>query len=465
MPYKNVPESKWGAMDRCVEKVMEQNPGLEKENAIAICHKSIMGMIILEALSEPAQFIIGQEEDGEVLRFRNAILVVAETNQNRDTITEEGISQICQTLPGRPIDWDHEFRQVVGMFTEATPLKMGETWGASTGGLIWADRFPEAADGIQAGRLKLSIEARADKAECSICGGVFDRFLDYCQHLLSKATSGATRILHGLKSVGGALTASPAGTGTEFDLSSVYFVAHHREEEMETIDILDEDQYHEIIAKKLSYQEREDLEDSDFALIQERDGKKIRRFPLDTCARARNAKARLPVAKDISSEEKARVARKADAKINSPECKRERKSSAKGGMMDKTIEEVQAALDEMTKNYDEQFAAREQAEADLEATNEKISGLEAKVEELTASVNELTAENAEVVTGSRIQALVLGGAMTEDEAEEAKETIAKMDEDSFNLLLAKAQSPEKRAGGSGGFTPGGDGDDTPRLVL
>ena len=98
------------------------------------------------------------------MRFRNAVLVVAESNRNRDTIGEEEIAAICATLPGRPIDNDHNFGEVVGVFTEATPGKVGDTWGASVGGLIWADRFPQIACGFRIGQLFLCIEARADTA-------------------------------------------------------------------------------------------------------------------------------------------------------------------------------------------------------------------------------------------------------------------------------------------------------------
>jgi len=58
-------------------------------------------------------------------------------------------------------------------------------------------------------------------------------------------------------------------------------------------------------AKKLTTEQRNALPDSDFALIQEKDGKKIRRFPINDEAHVRNALARLPQAKDITEEEKA----------------------------------------------------------------------------------------------------------------------------------------------------------------
>ena len=57
-------------------------------------------------------------------------------------------------------------------------------------------------------------------------------------------------------------------------------------------------------AAKLTTEQRNALPDSDFALIQEKDGKKVRRFPINDEAHVRNALARLPQAKDITEEEK-----------------------------------------------------------------------------------------------------------------------------------------------------------------
>ena len=459
------------AVERCVEKLMAdpdfepQGDKTKKESAWAVCqaqHKA-KGGIILEMITEPLNVVVAQEEDGEVLRFTNAILVVAETNRNRDTITEEGISEICASLPGRPIDWDHEFTKNVGVFTGARAVKLEETWAASVDGIIWADRFPEAADGVRKGTLHLSIEARADTAQCSICDGVFGEVVEYCQHLLNKIQSGANRILKGLKAVGGALTPKPAGTGTTFDQSKVYFVANHQEEEV--IDILDEAQYDEIMGKELTTKTRKALKSSSFALIQKKDGKTIRRFPIHDCAHARNALARLSGAKNLSSEERAMVKRKAQAKLNSKECKAERKSDTKGGhsMTEQTLEEVQAQLDQMVEKLDQEVAAREQAQADLATAQEEVATLQAKVEELTSEVGKVNTSLKEAVTAHRVEVLTLTG-MDKDEVEEATETISKMDDAAFNLFLAHVRKPAtKQQKGSGGLTH--DGDDKPKLVL
>lgn len=461
-------------VDRCVKALMADpdfkplKGRTKEESAWAVCqaqYQKAHGGIILEQITEPINLVVAQEESGEVLRFRNAILVVAETNRNQDTISEEGISEICTTLPGRPIDWDHSFRENVGFFSGATPVKVGETWGASTEGIIWADRFPEAAEGVRNGTLHLSIEARADTAECSICGGVFKEVAEYCQHLLSKIQSGANRILKGLKAVGGALTEKPAGTGTTFDQSAVYFVASHQEVIMdEVIDIMDEAQYDEIMAKKLQYKERKALKSSDFALIQKKNGKTIRRFPIHDCSHAANALARLPNAKNLSSEERAQVKRRAQAKLRSKECQAQRKGEYKGGSME-TLEEVQAQLAQMTKKYDEEFAAREQAEVDLATATEEIATLQARVGELTGELEGVNASLKEAITAHRVEVLTLTG-MEEDKVKEATETISKMDPDAFNLFLAHVRKPAgDKPKGSGGLTLDSDGDDKPKLVL
>lgn len=226
-------------VDDCVKALMAdpkfkpKDPDQSKEDAAyAVCQTRYKQLakgstITLETVAEPVSFLVAADDGGEILRFRNAILVVAEENQNQDVILEEELQNLAATLPGRAIDYDHQWQRTVGVFTEAHVVQVGGTWGLSVGGLIWADRFPEEAKDVTEGRLKLSIEADASTAECSVCGGVFERALDYCEHLFNKAKYGAKRILHGLKAVGGGLTPRPAGTSTDFDMSNVYFVAHH----------------------------------------------------------------------------------------------------------------------------------------------------------------------------------------------------------------------------------------------
>ena len=81
MPYKNLPESEWGKMDRCVEQVMGKQPDLEKSNAIAICYTSITGKEYTPALSiEPvgAQYRVFDANSGETLKQVNTAREAAE---------------------------------------------------------------------------------------------------------------------------------------------------------------------------------------------------------------------------------------------------------------------------------------------------------------------------------------------------------------------------------------------------
>ena len=66
---------------------------------------------------------------------------------------------------------------------------------------------------------------------------------------------------------------------------------------------------------KLTSKQRKKLSDSNFAVIQKKDGKEDRRFPINDKAHARNALARLSQAKGLSSSEKAKIKNKAQKKL------------------------------------------------------------------------------------------------------------------------------------------------------
>jgi hypothetical protein len=178
---------------------------------------------------------VAQTDDmgGELMVFKNAILARAEVNKNRDMITAEGITELANTLPLMPLDDEHVERKVVGLFTAAR-----DTGGVlDTDGFMFARRFPQETTDVIAGKKNLSIEAQIGIAECSVCGGKFERRKDYCAHLLDPITHGAVRILHGLKAVGGGITVTPAGTGTDFSRGSdkMRFVASEATPEGPTI--------------------------------------------------------------------------------------------------------------------------------------------------------------------------------------------------------------------------------------
>lgn len=206
-------------------------------------------------------------------------------------------------------------------------------------------------------------------------------------------------------------------------------------------------------ADKLSYEQRTNLKDSDFALVQDQDGKKIRRFPIQDEAHRKNAWARLPQAKNLSDAERAEVANKIISRAKSAGddwAKPYKKSNGKwvksdtkeGGAMPKfkgipdelesiveallaeaTVAAVKAAkepieaelatikaqMDEMHKK--DKMSMDEKAKAEREELVAKAAGLESKVAELTvkleAATKDLTEKTealAQIETAKALQA-------------------------------------------------------------
>lgn len=81
--------------------------------------------------------------------------------------------------------------------------------------------------------------------------------------------------------------------------------AAHPESQLLVASVMDEDDLERLVAEPLDTDERNDLPDSDFALIQERNGRKVRRFPINDEAHRKNAWARIDQAKDMTDAERA----------------------------------------------------------------------------------------------------------------------------------------------------------------
>lgn len=227
MPYPGVPDEKTEDMESCVRQVMERDD-VDKESAIKICRDSIMGFKV-EIVQDPTEInavLGGKYLPGELLRFENMELAKAEVNANRDELVDADITALAETLPLMPLDDEHNQDAVVGLFTAAR----NEGGRLLTDGIIYARRFPGIAEDVIEGKRRPSIEAHADMAVCSLCGGEFARFSDYCEHLRDKHGSGAVRRFRGIRAVGGGVVQYPAGSTAAFDLKAVYMVASHQEQ-------------------------------------------------------------------------------------------------------------------------------------------------------------------------------------------------------------------------------------------
>jgi len=416
---------------------------------------------------EAANKYMGALTPGSIIKFSEAVLVRAEVNKNKDEIDEQGVQEIAQSLPLKPIDHLHNRQNIVGIFIDAE----ARDGAVPTKGLIWAGRYPDIAFDLVAGKGNLSIDARAERALCRECGQAFVNEKQYCAHINRNLGGVAIRKLEGLVADGGSIVPNPAGSDTNIPAQSLRMIAHIEVEEPSTdkgddmeenIDLMcefDEGMYFE--GKKLTYEKRQDLPDSAFALIQKKDGKKVRRFPIHDCAHARNAKARVEMAKGLSPEEKATVIRKADAKINSKECQAELKggttmedelqkelAEAKAQVMAKTeeLEASQNRIAELEAKVGELESAVQAAEAERDSVKEERETIEKERDELQESMDEMKL-NARL---EKVQPFI-----AEEELEGQKEEIANMTDGAFNIMLAAFEAADKRQAKLGSVLPGG----------
>ena len=411
---------------------------------LAALNINIESSIVFEQVNAPLHIEIQASDEGDILVFKNAILARAEVNGNRDEITKEGILELAASIAGRALDLEHRPKEIVGMFTAG---RVADENALSVDGLIWADRWPLVSSGVQDGAYHLSVEADAQSATCSTCGGTFASSAEYCEHLISRKGSSAVRRVSGLKAKGGAVTKRPAASNPRFDQSSIYFVASHGEggKQETSIDVIAAeldvcgtdlaDWLIDVHAKQLTYEQREKLDDKDFAII--KDGQ--RRFPINDCAHAQNALSRLSQAKDLSDAERATVKRKAESKLASKECK-----SNVGGNMD--LEQLKAQLEAMTK--------------ELESVKASLVAMTAERDKLTASSLEAAERAAAEVTEvrSRYHQAVLASSFDEAKVKELLPRIAGMTDDQVTLFASTVREakPKQQAPGAAVSLPDGD---------
>lgn len=223
-------------LDSCIESIMKEHKGEEdfgKSNAVAICRESLkadgdangiaLETVSAEQLSEYGNHaLFANIEPGSLLRFKNAHLCSTGENRNRDWVDEVGVKELADTMHFRAIDDEHDPQKVIGFFVN--PRTEDNSTKLMTDGVIYADRFPTIAAQVQNGTKKLSVEAMAQKAVCSVCNGEFGVVGEYCEHLKNKPKYNAARKLYGLKARGGATVFHPAWE-TSFDKNGFVMIA------------------------------------------------------------------------------------------------------------------------------------------------------------------------------------------------------------------------------------------------
>lgn len=177
--------------------------------------------------SDPIEITLQASAEGELLVFRNAKLVRQEVNANDDEIPASELDNLAATIGGRAVDVEHDYARNCGAFTAGRVVtdEIGPV--LVVDGFLWMDRYPKEVQGVMKGSHKLSVEASAERATCSVCGQSFTGADDYCQHLQARKRFKAVRRVEGLKARGGAVTERPAGRGTTFDRQQLFLVASH----------------------------------------------------------------------------------------------------------------------------------------------------------------------------------------------------------------------------------------------
>ena len=350
--------------------------------ALAAVPSPTLDKVIFEQVNGAIHFDIVAQAEGDILVFKNAILARAETNKNGDTINVTGIAELAASLAGRPIDYEHQPYELRGVFTAG---RVYDEMALSTDGFIWADRYPEDAEAVRNGEYGLSIEATAQNATCSVCGGVYGNASEYCDCLRGRKKSGANRILSGLKAKGGAITRNPAATESKFSQSELYFVASHQEDFMDDFILLLAADADALFLEAIS--KREDVSPADKERAKKEYGdvkyadEKNKKYPIDTEAHIRAAYNYISQAKNAakySTSEVAAIKRKIVSAWKAKIDKEGPPSATEASADTKDVTEYPKSVQEQQKMEEEKKEKEGRGEQDMKSEEEETPEEEKK---------------------------------------------------------------------------------------
>jgi hypothetical protein len=410
-----------------------------------------------------------------LLHFHDFILARAEINKNKDAVDERGIKELAETIPGMPIDYNHDGKKNVGFFSAG---RVGSDNELRVDGAIWLDRCEE--NGVEPqevldGLYGMSIEADATTAECSVCHQIYSNADKYCEHLQvegddfglrSRLKHNATRIMRGLRALGGAFTKNPAGSGTGMDsMSGIRFAASHINVEATMANELNASEIVElwinnIVASAIEAGEiskREDVSDADKKRAEKEYGdveyadEKNKKYPLDK-EHIHSAWSYINMPKNAakySSEELAaikgkiqRAAKKLGMEISEDEKKNKENASTMDDEKNKNEKSSgeDGDEDEMKANYE---AAKKQVEElgkKLEAENKQKAEMEGKLQAAEEQLTEVKQklEAAQLVIKehrvNELRASFVGSVMDEAEFTAKQDMLYALPQDAIELM-------------------------------
>jgi hypothetical protein len=399
---------------------------------------------------------------GDVLLFKDVPLVTAETNKNRDIISEVNAAEIAETTALKPISLEHKHGKMAGIFTEARYVAPH----VLTSGLIYRKHLPDGVvKDLLEGKFFLSVEAAASKAACTNCGETFADQSDYCNHLKAKKIYNSYRKFpESMWGTGGALVREPAGSKTSIASSSISVVASYDTDEFEGREF-SADERSKLAKSKAA------LPDGSFPIVNGEDlhnairavgrasNEASAKAHIISRAKALGLTAELPGdwVKGAQMTEKS----KAEAEQRAPSAE-ENKDESK--VSDKSVDDMKADVAKLESDLKATVARAEAAELKAKAyedsaadkkqdkgnpgedspkdKKEDKAGQDAlDKKEMKAKIEELEAKLGTAIEKRRYDMLVTSGVLTEDEWKKDKDSLMKSEDVAIELLASKAQPP------------------------
>jgi len=185
---------------------------------------------IIENPNSPESEAIAKQHQNSDLMHVEFILCHADKNSNLDEFTADDLRNAAPTAINKPVNWEHsnnnigviyasKFVDVKNLtdaekeyYKEIDPLKKDFVVCQAA---IWEYKNPIEAkkmrDRQKNGNLFFSMENQFGAASCSVCHETFNSVFEYCDHLLTRRQTGiASRIFIDSNFVGAGVTQGPA---------------------------------------------------------------------------------------------------------------------------------------------------------------------------------------------------------------------------------------------------------------
>jgi len=378
---------------------------------------------VIEGSSDRARNILsklGIKLPNEDFALIEGIYMLAdEANKNKHRVAEEYIMAAVNTLIFKAANYFHDRNHPIGFYIDATYNK--DTKKMKSCAIIWKSQFPETyakiveliekEDAGQSFELVFQDSVNNEDGTMDLIGICFKggAFLPR-----SKAACEFTDYIIEAKKmenliVGGkqeelvmerheellTIITNAETTDEAFEKAMEEF--HGLEEstlEASCVEVKEAEKVvlEKIEGKKISYQERKALKDSDFAYVKEvkneKTGgtRKVRRFPIQDEAHIRNTLEKLSQAKELSPEEKATIRKKVLRKAKSLDLK---------ALLEKHKDEATFSFDEVMAIEEALYTRIRKVETELK---EKSDGNTSTTEEITKVKEELKTAKKQLET-------------------------------------------------------------------